>query len=130
MIDEPDREKSPFPKVCIHFRTKSRALRLFLPTSRQIAPVVSIVAIAVVLCHSTNGHLVSDIVSGSGNVPLKSIQTTGSMYAGSNQLVLAAPAGFQVGDGIIVATGGEAGRGLRGTVGVGGVWPKLARSDL
>jgi len=88
--------------------------------------------VAVGLGHPTESHLISEPVfaSGGGNVPLKSIQTTGSMSAGSNQLLLAAPAGFQVGDGIIVATGGEAGGGLRGTVGVGGVWPRLTRSDV
>jgi hypothetical protein len=67
---------------------------------------------------------------GQSSPSLQDIQTTGSMSAGSNQVTLAAPAGFKIGDGIIVATGGEAGRGLRGTVGVGGVWPRLAYSDV
>lgn len=51
--------------------------------------------------------------------------TTGSISAGSNLLTLASNVGFQVGDQVIVAVGGEAGGGLRGTQGVGGVWPLL-----
>jgi hypothetical protein len=132
IMEEPNRGKSAFPEICIHFRTKYRASRLFLPLCVQIARGVSIVAVAVGLCHSVASQLASgpDIASWGGDVPLKSIQTTGSMSAGSNRLTLAASAGFQVGDGIIVATGGEPGRGLRGTVGVGGVWPRLAYSDV
>jgi len=57
------------------------------------------------------------------NFGLKSIQTTGSMTAGSNLLTLPASAGFAVGDSVIVAAGGEAGKGMRGTAGVGGTWP-------
>ena len=57
------------------------------------------------------------------NLPLKDLATTGSIGAGSNQLVLASNPGFRVGDHIIVEIGGESGAGLRGAVGVGGVWP-------
>jgi hypothetical protein len=42
----------------------------------------------------------------------KDISTTGSMAAGSNQLTIAAGAGFRVGDSVIVEIGGEAGHGL------------------
>ncbi len=137
IAENPDPGKSLFPQIRIHSRTKNRASRLFLPRGIQIARVVSLVAIAVGLCHPTASQLVSehvivsgDIVSGDGNVPLKSIQTSGRMSAGSNQLIFAAPAGFQVGDGIIVEAGGEAGRGARGTVGVGGVWPALSYASV
>jgi hypothetical protein len=61
---------------------------------------------------------------------LKSIQTTGGMSAGSNQLVLPTVAGFSVGDTVIVAVGGEAGGGLRGTLGVGGTWPQRSYATL
>jgi hypothetical protein len=52
----------------------------------------------------------------------KSLETTGSIDAGSNRLHVESSAGFKVGDPIIIAVGGEAGEGLRGTQGVGGVW--------
>src|SRR4051794_15940403 len=58
----------------------------------------------------------------------KDISTTGSMAAGSNQLTIAAGAGFRVGDSVIVEIGGEAGHGLRGTMGVGGVDPAADQS--
>ena len=54
---------------------------------------------------------------------LKSYTTTGSMSAASTTLTVASNPGFQIGDPIIVEIGGEAGGGLRGTAGVGGVWP-------
>lgn len=66
--------------------------------------------------HSTAGDV----------LPLQSYQTTGSMAAGSNQLVVASNPGFAIGNTIIVATGGEAGGGLRASVGVGGSWPSLS----
>src|SRR4051812_17310817 len=59
----------------------------------------------------------------------KDISTTGSMATGSNQLTIAAGAGFHVGDSVIVEVGGEAGGGLRGTVGVGGVDPAVDQSS-
>jgi hypothetical protein len=52
----------------------------------------------------------------------KSLETTGSIAAGSNQLRVASAVGFKVGDSVIIGVGGEAGEGLRGTTGVGGVW--------
>ena len=58
----------------------------------------------------------------------KDISTTGSMATGSNQLTIAAGAGFRVGDSVIVEIGGEAGHGLRGTMGVGGVDPAVDQS--
>lgn len=53
----------------------------------------------------------------------KSLQTTGSMSAGSTTLTVASAAGFAIGDPILVECGGEAGAGAAGTVGVGGTWP-------
>jgi len=68
------------------------------------------------------------------------------MSVGSNKLTLAEPARFQVGDPIIVETGGESGTanatytcsgsgtnstgnaGARGSVGVGGVWPQTVEA--
>jgi hypothetical protein len=47
-------------------------------------------------------------------------QRTGSMNAGSPILTLTFTSDFQVGDPVIVSTGGEEGLGLYGTVGVGG----------
>lgn len=49
----------------------------------------------------------------------------GSIPAASHTLTLVSNPGFIVGDPIIVEIGGEAGAGLRGTVGVGGQWPTL-----
>src|SRR5258708_1580185 len=57
-----------------------------------------------------------------GTVGFKSIETTGEMSAGSNVLNIVASAGFHVGDSVIVQIGGEAGGGMRGTTGVGGVY--------
>ncbi|MBI5384950.1 MAG: hypothetical protein HZA90_09730 [Verrucomicrobia bacterium] len=63
---------------------------------------------------------------------LRSVQVTGSMAAGSTQLSLSASPNppFKPGDWIIVETGGEAGQGKRGTVGVGGIWPSLRYPNL
>lgn len=57
---------------------------------------------------------------------LSSLSAVGSMTAVSNQLVLVFNPGFKIGDAIIVEVGGEAGAGLRGTVGVGGGIPGLS----
>ena len=56
---------------------------------------------------------------------LRSLQTVGNIDAGSNRLRLQSAPNppFQKGDYLIVELGGEAGRGLRGTMGVGGTWP-------
>lgn len=54
----------------------------------------------------------------------KEVATIGSMAAGSKRITVAASAGFALGDQIIVAVGGEVGKGKRGTGGVGGVYPK------
>jgi hypothetical protein len=59
----------------------------------------------------------------------KSVQTTGSMSAGSPTLTVASSTGFAIGDKIIVATGGEAGAGLLGTKGVGGTWPAASYAN-
>lgn len=56
----------------------------------------------------------------------KAYATTGSMPAASNQLTVTSNPGFAVNDHIIVELGGEAGLGVRGTVGVGGTWPALS----
>lgn len=57
---------------------------------------------------------------------LKSSHALGSITAGSNLLVLQSEPNprFEKGDYIIVELGGEAGMGLRGSKGVGGVWPQ------
>ena len=47
----------------------------------------------------------------------------GNIDSGSNKLVLKNAINLKRGDIIIVETGNEAGKGLRGTVGVGGAWP-------
>lgn len=62
---------------------------------------------------------------------LRSIKATGSIAAGSTELRLTAPPlpAFEKGDFVIVETGGEAGRGLRGTLGVGGSWPGKHYAD-
>jgi hypothetical protein len=62
-------------------------------------------------------------------VELKSTSGTGSMTAGSKVLKMSAPHAFLVGERVIVAVGGEAGRGRRGTEGVGGLWPSLSYAD-
>lgn len=54
----------------------------------------------------------------------KQLSTTGSMSAGSTALTVASASGFAIGDRVLVATGGETGAGARGTVGVGGTWPR------
>jgi hypothetical protein len=59
----------------------------------------------------------------------KTSQTIGSISAASKTLTVASTAGFTVNDYIIIETGGEAGRGLRGSEGVGGAWPPHSYAD-
>lgn len=61
---------------------------------------------------------------------LRSISTTGSVTAGSSDIALPADAGLKVGDYVIVETGKEPGKGLRGSRGVGGVWPAKSYPTL
>lgn len=63
-----------------------------------------------------------DLVASAG---WSTFKTTGSMTASSNQLTVADASGLAIGNKIIVATGGEAGAGAWGTVGVGGTNPSL-----
>lgn len=60
----------------------------------------------------------------------KALKTTGAIAAASQSLTVADATGFEVGDPIILAVGGEAGEGERATVGVGGTYPALAYADL
>jgi hypothetical protein len=53
----------------------------------------------------------------------------GTITGGTNSLVLVSNPGFQIGDHIIIAVGGEAGAGMRGTKGVGGNWPATSYVD-
>jgi hypothetical protein len=53
----------------------------------------------------------------------RQVVTTGSIAAESNQLTVSSASGFNVQDWVIVEIGNEAGRGQRGTRGVGGTWP-------
>ncbi len=59
----------------------------------------------------------------------KNYSTTGTISGASNSLVVSSNPGFQIGDAIIVETGGEAGLGARGTKGVGGTWPTLSYAN-
>ena len=54
---------------------------------------------------------------------IKSVETTGSITSGSDELTVADASGFAVGDDIIVECGTEAGACALATVGVGGTWP-------
>lgn len=56
-------------------------------------------------------------------------QTTGSITAGTATLTVADATGLRVGDWLVIATGGEAGAGARGTKGVGGTWPALSYAN-
>lgn len=58
-----------------------------------------------------------------------SAATTGTISAGSDQLTVASAVGFSIGNSIIIAVGGEAGAGARGTRGVGGTWPALSYAN-
>jgi hypothetical protein len=87
-------------------------------------------ALCVVLADVAGARADSASPHDTPNVPLKAVATTGSMQARSNILTLPSAVGFKAGDGIIVATGGEADHGLRGTVGVGGVWPQKNYATL
>jgi hypothetical protein len=60
----------------------------------------------------------------------KDYHVTGTINsAAPTTLVVSSDPGFQIGDGIIIATGGEPGQGQRGTFGVGGNWPALSYVD-
>ena len=63
---------------------------------------------------------------------VRSVGTTGSITAGQNTLTVATGDGakFKVNDIVVIATGGEAGAGARGTLGVGGTWPSLSYADF
>jgi hypothetical protein len=63
------------------------------------------------------------------SVALRDVQTTGTIGAASTSLTVASATGFIIGDTIIIATGGEAGLGERGTGGVGGTWPALSYAN-
>lgn len=56
------------------------------------------------------------------NIPVLAVATTGAISSGSHALTVASVAGFYVGARVCVEIGGEAGGGLRGTNGVGGVF--------
>jgi hypothetical protein len=60
---------------------------------------------------------------------LKAVSTTGSIAASSTSLSVASSNGFNVGDQIIVATGGESSIGP-GTIGVGGALPARTYANL
>ena len=60
---------------------------------------------------------------------VKTIVSTGSIAASSNQLTTKNDPGFAVGDTVIVEIGQEAGRGMPGTKGVGGTWPSLSYAN-
>ena len=81
------------------------------------------------LRHKLPSPLFSDYENNSldlRDLGLREIEAHGSMIAGSNQLTLSSvpPVSFRQGDFIIVELGGEAGHGRRGTIGVGGTWPR------
>jgi hypothetical protein len=59
----------------------------------------------------------------------KAVQTTGSISAASATLTVADASDIRFGDRIIVEIGGEAGLGQRGTMGVGGSWPRLSYAN-
>ena len=83
--------------------------------------------------HFSSKTFLSDVVSGiydPRDFGFRSIQTTGSISAGSNTLILAGPTSFIVGDFVIVEIGKEPGAGMRGTKGVGGTWPTKSYPDL
>jgi hypothetical protein len=61
--------------------------------------------------------------AGTAGNSLREVVTQGSIAAGSNQLGVASPGGFSVGEWVIVEIGREPGQGLPGTRGVGGTWP-------
>jgi hypothetical protein len=68
-----------------------------------------------------------DPETGAPTTPSGDFLTSGSISQGSAQLVVQALLGMGVGDWVIVATGREAGAGQRGTIGVGGTSPTMAR---
>ena len=82
-----------------------------------------------ILRHKQPSPLFSDYENNSLDLRdfgLREIEAHGSMIAGSNQLTLSSvpSVSFHQGDFIIVELGGEAGHGRRGTIGVGGTWPR------
>lgn len=56
------------------------------------------------------------------NLPVRQVQTTGTINTGSTQLTVASATGFVQGDPIIVEVGWESGFGAKNTTGVGGRW--------
>lgn len=70
----------------------------------------------------------TDVLASSlGAKPLK---TTGTISAGNLSLMTVADGSqFATGDSVIIELGGEAGAGMRGTMGVGGAWPPLSYVD-
>ncbi len=60
---------------------------------------------------------------------VREASAVGSIVAGANTLALERKADFRVGDWVLVETGEEVGAGMRGTVGVGGVWPSQSYAD-
>jgi hypothetical protein len=72
--------------------------------------------------------IVSATAADSGAADLRQLSTTGSIASGSNQLDVKSATGFRLGDWVIVEIGSEAGRGQRGTRGVGGTWPSKSYS--
>lgn len=59
----------------------------------------------------------------------RSVETTGSITSGSDELTVASSTGYKVGDDIIVECGAEAAECARATVGVGGTWPAAHYAD-
>src|SRR5262249_49083696 len=83
---------------------------------------------AITMSALANQYLYSDYANNKLDMRdwgMRSIQTTGTIAAGSSTLMLAAPQNLRVGDFLLVEIGHEAGAGARGTIGVGGVWPAL-----
>jgi hypothetical protein len=79
-----------------------------------------------VLRHKENMRLLSDYENHKLDLRdfgLREVKGQASISGGSSQLIFSVPPGFRRGDYVIVEIGGESGRGLRGTRGVGGTWP-------
>lgn len=87
----------------------------------------------IVVRHFSDAPLLSDYEAGRLSLTdfgVKTVRMRGDIAAGSNRLRLKSPSKFRIGDHIIVATGGEKGRGARGTRGVGGGWPETSFPSL